>query len=70
LKSQLILNFLSPKLKFIINKQKWTGHIRGKAMREIPEEDFNLILREEKDYENPVGPDLCFHTRFRLFSVN
>jgi len=37
---------LIPKLKFIINKQKWTGHIRGKAMREIPEEDYNLIIRE------------------------
>ena len=37
---------LIPKLKFIINKQKWTGHIRGKAMREIPEEDYNLILRK------------------------
>jgi len=31
-------------LKFIKNKKKWTGHIQGKAMGEIPEEDFNLIL--------------------------
>lgn len=40
------INFkpLIPKLKFIKNKQKWTGHIQGKAMREIPEEDYNLIL--------------------------
>lgn len=35
---------LIPKLKFIKNKQKWTGHIQGKAMREIPEEDYGLIL--------------------------
>ena len=31
-------------LKFIKNKKKWVGHIQGKAMREIPEEDYNLIL--------------------------
>jgi predicted RNA-binding protein len=37
---------LIPKLKFIKNKQKWTGHIQGKAMREIPEEDYNLILEK------------------------
>jgi len=37
---------LIPKLKFITNKRKWTGHIQGKAMREIPEEDYNLILRK------------------------
>lgn len=35
---------LIPKLKFITNKKKWTGHIQGKAMRAIPEEDYNLIL--------------------------
>ncbi|RSN73417.1 EVE domain-containing protein [Candidatus Methanodesulfokora washburnensis] len=34
---------LIPKLKFIENKKKWTGHLMGKAMREIPEEDFKLI---------------------------
>ncbi len=33
---------LIPKLKFITNKKKWTGHLIGKAMREIPEEDFKL----------------------------
>jgi len=40
------VNFKSliPKLRFIKNKQKWVGHIQGKAMREIPEEDYNLIL--------------------------
>ena len=36
---------LIPKLKFIKNKQKWSGHLMGKAMREIPEEDYNLIMR-------------------------
>ena len=35
---------LIPKLKFITNKKKWNGHLMGKAMREIPEEDFELIL--------------------------
>jgi len=35
---------LIPELKFITNKKKWTGHLMGKAMREIPEEDYNLIL--------------------------
>ncbi len=34
---------LIPKLKFIKNKDKWTGHLMGKAMREIPEEDYKLI---------------------------
>jgi len=37
---------LIPKLKFIKNKQKWSGHLMGKAMREIPEEDYNLILKK------------------------
>jgi len=35
---------LIPKLKFITNKQKWTGHLMGKAMREIPEDDYELIM--------------------------
>ncbi|MDK2853751.1 MAG: hypothetical protein PWP49_1821 [Thermococcaceae archaeon] len=35
---------LIPKLKFITNKKKWTGHLMGKAMREIPEEDYKLIV--------------------------
>ena len=35
---------LIPRLKFIKNKQKWVGHIQGKAMREIPEKDFRLIM--------------------------
>jgi len=36
---------LIPELRFIKNKKNWTGHIQGKAMREIPEEDYELILR-------------------------
>ena len=35
---------LVPKLGFIKNKKGWAGHIRGKAMREIPEEDFNTVI--------------------------
>ena len=38
---------LIPKLKFITNKKKWAGHLMGKAMREIPEEDLELILSEK-----------------------
>ena len=37
---------LIPKLKFIKNKQKWAGHLMGKAMRELPKEDFRLILEK------------------------
>ncbi len=39
------INFkeIIPKLSFIKNKKKWTGHLMGKAMRELPEEDFRLI---------------------------
>jgi len=35
---------LIPRLKFIKNKDKWTGHLMGKAMREIPKEDYELIF--------------------------
>ncbi len=35
---------LIPELKFIKNKQKWTGHLMGKAMRQIPKEDYELIM--------------------------
>lgn len=34
---------LIPKLKFITNKKKWSGHLMGRAMRELPEEDYKLI---------------------------
>jgi len=37
---------LIPKLRFIRNKQKWTGHIQGKAMREISKEDYQLIISQ------------------------
>lgn len=37
---------LVSKLKFITNKRKWSGHLKGRAMREIPKEDFELILGE------------------------
>jgi predicted RNA-binding protein len=39
---------LIPELSFIKNKKRWTGHIQGKAMREIPEEDFKLIVEKSK----------------------
>ncbi|MEG9194153.1 MAG: EVE domain-containing protein [Candidatus Methanoglobus sp.] len=35
---------LVPKLGFIKNKRMWVGHIRGKAMREIPKGDFETVL--------------------------
>jgi len=35
---------LIPKLNFIKNKKKWSGHLMGKAMREIPEKDYKLII--------------------------
>lgn len=38
---------LIPKLTFITNKKQWSGHIRGQAMRTIPEEDYQLILNQE-----------------------
>lgn len=40
---------LIPKLKFITNKKKWSGHLMGKAMREISEEDFRLIIKPASD---------------------
>jgi len=38
---------LIPDLKFITNKKMWSGHIRGQAMRQIPEEDYQLIISSE-----------------------
>lgn len=32
-----------PELKFITNKKKWSGHLQGRAMRTIPEDDYNLL---------------------------
>ena len=36
---------LIPKLAFIKNKTQWSGHIRGQAMRTIPEEDYDYIMK-------------------------
>lgn len=36
---------LIPKLEFITNKTQWSGHIRGQAMRTIPEEDYAYIMK-------------------------
>jgi predicted RNA-binding protein len=38
---------LIPRLAFITNKTQWSGHIRGQAMRTIPEEDYQLIMSQE-----------------------
>ncbi|MBA7480667.1 hypothetical protein ES707_16129 [subsurface metagenome] len=35
---------LIPDLAFITTKTMWSGHIRGQAMREIPEEDYQRIM--------------------------
>jgi len=40
---EIEFRILIPKLKFIKNKDKWTLYLMGKAMREIPEEDYKLI---------------------------
>ena len=39
---------LIPYLKFIKNKKMWTGHIRT-AMREIPEDDYQFIIKAAKE---------------------
>jgi len=36
---------LIPKMQFITNKKQWSGHIRGQAMRTIPEEDHAYIMK-------------------------
>ncbi|QYZ80292.1 EVE domain-containing protein [Methanofollis formosanus] len=36
---------LIPRLAFITNKKQWSGHIRGQAMRTIPEEDYAYIMK-------------------------
>ena len=43
---------LIPKLVFITNKKQWSGHIRGQAMRMIPEEDYRYIMQAA---ETPRG---------------
>ena len=39
---------LIPHLAFITNKKQWSGHIRGQAMRTIPEEDHAYIMNAAK----------------------
>ena len=41
---QLEFKPLIPKLRFIKNKERWSGHLMGRAMRQIPEEDYELIF--------------------------
>lgn len=36
---------LIPSLRFITNKEQWGGHLQGQAMRTIPLEDYELILK-------------------------
>lgn len=43
---------LIPELTFITNKKQWSGHIRGQAMRTIPDEDYAYIM---KAAETPQG---------------
>jgi predicted RNA-binding protein len=42
---EIPFKLLIPELTFITNKKKYCGHVMGKAMREIPESDMNLILK-------------------------
>lgn len=44
-KEEILFKPLIPHLQFIKNKKKWSGHIQGKAMRLISEEDFNRIVK-------------------------
>lgn len=50
-KEELDFKTLIPNLEFITNKKQWTGHLRT-AMRTIPEEDYEYIL---KAAETPRG---------------
>lgn len=49
LKKPIEFKPLIPKLNFITNKHKWSGHLMGKAMRTIPKEDFELIRNRVKE---------------------
>lgn len=40
----IVFKTIISKLSFIKNKKKWSGHIQGKAMREIPQQDYELML--------------------------
>ena len=50
-KEELDFKSLISNLEFITNKKQWTGHLRT-AMRTIPEEDYEYIL---KAAETPRG---------------
>ena len=43
-KSPVEFKPLINQLKFIKNKKMWSGHIRGRSLRLIPEEDYQLII--------------------------
>jgi len=38
---------LIEKLNFITNKKKYSGHLIGRAMRAIPREDFELLVKSK-----------------------
>ena len=42
------LEFLSliPQLSFMVNKELWEDHIKGKVLLEIPGDDYELIMRK------------------------
>ncbi|MDD4127144.1 MAG: EVE domain-containing protein [Methanomicrobium sp.] len=48
---ELDFKSIIPNLEFITNKKQWTGHLRT-AMRTIPEEDYEFIM---KAAETPRG---------------
>ena len=43
---ELPFSDLVPLLKFITNKPNYGSHLLGKAMRQIPEEDLDLIIKK------------------------
>ena len=43
---------LIPLLKFIVNKKNYSSHMRGKAMRTIPDEDMKVILDSAEVHES------------------
>jgi len=49
LKPPLEFKPLIPKLAFLPNKTNWTGPIRGRAMVQIPQNDYDCILLQAKE---------------------
>jgi predicted RNA-binding protein len=45
---ELIFKPMVQDMKFITNKRHYAGHVMGRAMFEIPEEDIKLILTKYK----------------------